>query len=246
MIVYPSLEVRQELCLPPQQSVVMHQQWRNLAFLHWKMEPEVVQRTLPEGLFVDTFEGAAWVALVPFEMRGIRPRFCPPVPGVSDFLELNVRTYVHDARGRPGAWFYSLDCNQALAVWVARTVFHLPYHKAVMGTGVDADGWVEYNACRRGDGVLSGFRYRFGREQRQAEAGGLDFFLVERYLLFSQTPRGLRTGRVHHRPYPVVDLELGAWDERLLGLAGLPLPGRMPDHVCGSPSVEVKVFPLMG
>jgi uncharacterized protein YqjF (DUF2071 family) len=139
---FPTLESRIAVRELPARAHVMHQRWESLLFLHWRWDAAEIQRTLPPGLFVDTFQGDAWLAIVPFYMRGIRPRFCPPVPGISDFLELNVRTYVHDEQGRPGVWFYSLDCNQPLAVWTARTFFHLPYQHARMWAEI-SDGCID-------------------------------------------------------------------------------------------------------
>lgn len=222
----------------------MHQRWEQLLFLHWTFDPPVIQATLPPGLTVDTFDGKAWVATVPFLMRGIRPRFSPAVPGISDFLELNLRTYVHDEQGRPGVWFYSLDCNQPLAVWTARTLFHLPYQHARMTAMNIADRGLVYTSQRAQDPHVSRFEYRLATGFHEAEPGSLEFFLAERYLLFSQTPRGLRMGRVHHRPYPLAEAAVTRWDTRLFTLAGLPEPQRPPDHVIGSAGVQVRVFPL--
>jgi uncharacterized protein len=87
--------------------VVMRQQWMELAYFHWAYEPEIVQRLLPPGLTVDTFEGQAWVGLIPFEMRRIRLGPTPTVPWLGSFTEINVRTYVRDAAGRCGVWFFS-------------------------------------------------------------------------------------------------------------------------------------------
>ena len=233
-----TLDVRQQ----PQRSPVMYQRWEKLAFLHWRWAPEIIQRTLPAGLTVDTFEGDAWLAIVPFFMRGIRPRFCPPVPGISDFLELNVRTYVRDAQGRHGVWFYSLDCDQPLAVCTARTFFHLPYQHARM-SAPQSEGWIDYHCQRRGESP-SRLRYRLNAQTRLAEPGTLEFFLAERYLLLSQTPRGLRCGQVHHTPYPLADVELDTWDVNPLLQAGFDNPNRPPDHLIGSPGVDVKVYAL--
>jgi len=240
----PSLDQRLLLREEPRLPVIMHQRWEDLAFLHWAYDPALIQKTLPPGLTVDTFDGKAWVAIVPFLMRGIRPRFCPPVPGISDFLELNLRTYVHDAQGRPGVWFYSLDCDQALAVWTARTLFHLPYQNAMMRVNRAVDGSWTYTSQRVGDPQTSSFRYRIDAETHEAEPGSLEFFLAERYLLFSQTPHGLRMGQVHHRPYPLAKVTLQEWDTRLFTLNGLPEPDRAPDHVIGSAGVRVQVYPL--
>lgn len=227
----------------PKRPHVMLQRWEQLLFLHWRQDADEIQRTLPPGLFVDTFEGDAWLAIVPFFMQGIRWRFTPAVPGISNFLEMNVRTYVHDGRGRHGVWFYSLDCNQPLAVWTARAFFHLPYHHARMSATV-GDGWVDYICHRRNEESESSFRYAIKSSTHLAEPGTLEFFLAERYLLFSQSPGGIRCGRVHHAPYPLADAELEAWDSLALRQAGLVQPGRPPDHVMGSPGVDVRVYPL--
>ena len=80
----------------------MYQQWRDLLFLHWEYSAAAIQATLPDGLFVDSFDGKAYLGVVPFFMRNIRPRFLPAVPGISNVMELNLRTYVHDPAGVPG------------------------------------------------------------------------------------------------------------------------------------------------
>jgi uncharacterized protein len=128
----------------------MHHTWRDLLFLHWRFDPDVIQRTLAPGLTVDTFDGSAWVGIVPFQMRNIRPVFCPPLPGVSNFLELNVRTYAYDALGRPGVWFYSLDANCWPAVIGARWSYRLPYHWARMSfRREESTGRIHYTSRRR-------------------------------------------------------------------------------------------------
>ena len=100
----------------PQGFPVMRQRWSGLLFLHWPVEISLIQKRLPPGLHVDTFDGQAWLGVVPFFMQRVRPIGLPPVPWLSWFLELNVRTYVHDDAGNPGVWFFSLDCDQPVAV----------------------------------------------------------------------------------------------------------------------------------
>jgi len=239
----PTHEARVALRDRPTRAHVMHQRWESLLFLHWRRDAEKIQRTLPPGLYVDTYQGDAWLAIVPFYMLGIRPRFFPTMPGVSNFLELNVRTYVHDEQGRPGVWFYSLDCNQRLAVWTARTFFHLPYKNARMSAKW-SDGCIDYRCQRNGALAESRFRYRIAAESQLAEPGSLAFFLAERYLLFSQTPRGIRCGQVHHTPYPLAKASLETWDVNPLLLAGFTDPQRPPDHIIGSSGVDVAVYPL--
>ena len=132
MIQKPTLEQRLSAREGGVGSAVMYQRWSELLFLHWRWEVEDLQRRLPEGLHVDLHEGEAWLGVVPFFMDRVRPRFLPAVPWVSWFRELNVRTYVHDDEGRPGVWFFSLDCEQPVAVRLARWLFRLPYFDAAM------------------------------------------------------------------------------------------------------------------
>ncbi|HEY0384863.1 MAG TPA: DUF2071 domain-containing protein, partial [Pyrinomonadaceae bacterium] len=105
--------------------------WGKLLFMHWPIEARLLRPLIPQRLVIDTFDGSAWIGVVPFTMWGVRPTFVPPVPGLSQFHELNVRTYVH-LDGVPGVWFHSLDAASRLAVWGARTFFHLPYFNARM------------------------------------------------------------------------------------------------------------------
>lgn len=222
----------------------MFQTWSNLLFLHWRWDAEAIQRRLPAGLTVDTFDGSAWLGIVPFFMRNIRPRFCPCVPWIGNFLELNVRTYVFDEHGRPGVWFFSLDCNQPIAVWMARTFFHLPYQHSRMKARFPSDGAVDYTNHRKGHNKTSRFCYKLAETTTTADPGSLEFFLLERYLLFTSAPRGVLCGQVHHAPYPVTSAKVSAWDTHVLHLNDFTEPTRQPDHICGSPSVDVSIFPL--
>ena len=236
----------------PPGRAVMHQTWRDLLFLHWRVEPSVIQRTLPQGLTVDTFDGSAWVGVVPFYMRSVRPWWSPSVPGISNFLELNLRTYAVGPDGRPGVWFYSLDANQWLAVKVARALYRLPYFHAEMEATSRRerrdlpDGFVDYRSRRRGTSGDQACRYRYRgvRAEREAEPGTLEFYLVERYLLFAARGGRLYSGRVWHTPYPVRDAEVAAGDDTLFALNRLARPSRPADHAVYSRGVEVEVFPL--
>lgn len=224
----------------------MRQRWEQLLFLHWSWPCAQVQRTLPAGLTVDPWGNRAWIGIVPFFMRQVRPRCLPAVPGVSDFLELNLRTYVRDEHGRTGVWFYSLDANHWLAVKIARRMFHLPYEHARMSASVARDGAVSYRSQRRGDGVESSFQWQPTGVAHEAVVGSLEFFLVERYRLFAPDGchRGLLTGRVAHAPYRIAPASVGAWDGRSFALAGFEPPQRNPDHSCVARAVDVSVWPL--
>src|SRR4029079_6984491 len=121
------------------------QRWRTLLFLHWEVPAEAIAALIPEGLSVDTFEGRAYIGVVPFTMRDVSPWWSPSVPGISNFHELNVRTYVHKGGENPGVWFFSLDAASSIAVIAARAGWHLPYHRASMELEV-AEPCVEYRS----------------------------------------------------------------------------------------------------
>ncbi len=229
----------------PAGQVVGRQRWNHLLFAHWKVDPKLVQATLPRGLSVDTFAGAAYLGIVPFSMERVRPAWLPPLPWVSWFLELNVRTYVHDASGRPGVWFYSLDCNRALAVAIARRFFHLPYLNARMAASV-RDGAIHYE-CQRRDVAARPCRYAWtpGAESATVAAGSLEFFLVERYLLFAADPAGrLYSGRVHHAPYLINSPTVSEFSVEPARQAGFRLDGE-PASLLAALPVDVSVFPLV-
>ncbi len=247
----PTDEQREALRRPPEDSPVMFQTWRHLLFLHWTWDPAAIQATLPRGLFVDTFAGAAHLGVVPFWMDRVRPRFLPPVPGLSWFLELNLRTYVHTADGTPGVWFYSLDCNNPVAVTLARRLFSLPYvharqsgaRPAASSPGAEA----RFRSRRHGASLENRFAYGAapGGEPAPAALGTLEYFLAERYLLFASRPDGtLFSGRVWHEPYALAPARVGEAVTTLFEDNGFPAPGRPADHAMVSPGVKVRVHGL--
>jgi uncharacterized protein len=222
----------------------MYQRWEHLGFLHWHYDIDRVQATLPPGLTVDPWNGSAWLGVVPLFMRDVRPRFVPAVPAISDFLELNLRTYVYDAMGRPGLYFYSLDCDQPLAVEVARRLLHLRYEHATMQAAAGADGWVNFESRRTGGARQDAFRYRGFGPATEAQPDTIDFFLLERYRLFTSDGSGeqLNSVRVCHAPYRIRAAEVTAWGDAVLELAGFEPPGRDPDHQCVAEVGEVETF----
>src|SRR6267154_1075488 len=132
---------------------IMAQSWHDLLFAHWPVDAAMLRSHIPADLAIDTFDGQAWLGIIPFSMTGVRLRWTPPVPGLSAFPELNVRTYV-TGQGKPGVWFFSLDAASALAVAAARLSFHLPYFRARMQC-TQADGWIKYESHRTHRGAPS-------------------------------------------------------------------------------------------
>ena len=215
---------------PSRLSPVMFQRWMHLLFLHWPTPPDLVQMTLPEGLLVDSFDGHAWLGIVPFFMRDVRPAGFISVPGISNFLELNLRTYVRDVLGRPGIWFYSLDANQMLAVCLARAAFALPYEFADMRATV-SDGEIDYRSHRLGSGIPLHYRYRPTEKLGEARFGTLGFFLIGRYRLFARRGNKLFTGQVHHSPYQLHKVAVAEADPELFAMNGFETPEIGRAHV---------------
>jgi uncharacterized protein len=218
----------------------MHQNWRRLLFLHWAWDAAAVQATLPPGLTVETCDGRAWLGVISFKMESVRPRFCPAIPGISDFPELNVRTYVRDQQGRSGVWFYSLDCAQPLAVWTARTFFGLPYFHAQMSEQVAER--IFYRCRREGFSEVADFEYRGLGEVRRANRETIEEFLVERYRLFAARRGRLLTGEVWHEPYLLQEADVERWSVAPLKQAGFDPESRPPDHAIFSPGVDTRIF----
>ncbi|WP_437736622.1 YqjF family protein [Sorangium sp. So ce1335] len=221
------------------------QRWRELLFLHWETPVAALRAVVPPGLTLDTFEGRAYVGVVAFTMRDVTPWWSPSVPGISNFHELNVRTYVHRDGRDPGVWFFSLDAAKAIAVMIARAGWHLPYHFASMD--IEARGGeVQYRSERRWPGPVPArfeARYRVGEPIGTAAPGTFEHFLAERYLLFAAHRGELRVGQVHHAPYPLHRAEVSHVEESVVAAAGLPATEGAP-HVLYSPGVDVDIFAL--
>lgn len=206
---------------------IMRQSWYDVLFAHWPVAPETLRPVVPPTLPLDLFDGRAWVGIVPFLVGDARPRALPGVPGASEFLELNMRTYV-TLEGKPGVYFFSLDAASALAVLGARTLYRLNYFEAVMSS-TDEAGWIRYRSQRKGSGAAFDARYHGTGDVVTADPGTLDYFLTERYCLYS-TGREDRVWRVdiQHAPWPLQRAECELAHESVSAAAGIVLPAVPP------------------
>ncbi len=219
---------------------IMLHRWERLTFLHWSFDPTDVQRLLPPGLTVESFDGAAWVGLVPFFMRVATPAGRGG-GWASNFCETNVRTYVHDRDGRSGIWFFSLDAARLGAVVVARTTYRLPYFWSRMRL-LERAGEIEYRCGRRWPGprAASRVRVRVGEAFADDELHELDHFLTARWVLFSGSGGRRRFARACHGPWPLHRADALQVEDGLVAAAGLPVPAGTP-LVHYSPGVDVRI-----
>ncbi|HEY4817139.1 MAG TPA: DUF2071 domain-containing protein [Candidatus Acidoferrum sp.] len=208
----------------------MAQSWHDLLFAHWPVDVAILRPHVPAKLEIDTFEGRAWVGVVPFSMTGVRLRWTPSLPWLSAFPEVNVRTYV-TTQDRPGVWFFSLDAANVLAVVAARLSFHLPYFHARMRCE-EAEGWIRYASQRSHRGAPAADfagRYRGAGEFFEPQRGTLAHFLTERYCLYSAASKGrVYRGEIHHPPWLLQPAEAHLMQNSMAEAAELFLPDELP------------------
>lgn len=215
----------------------MRQEWNDLVFLHWEISSEELRPHLPPGVEIDLYGGTAWIGVVPFDMKGVTRRGFPAPRWLSDFPEINVRTYV-TLGGKPGVWFFSLDVPSRLAVWGARKFYHLPYFHAAMT--VRREGEHVHYAHRRGEKV---FRATY-RPLEKIESGPDSFatWATERYCLYAADRKGqLYRGGVHHPRWPLHRAEIEMAENTML--KGWKT-GSMHPSVLFSRHLPVVVWPL--
>lgn len=225
---------------------ISHQNWRDLLFVHWKVDKDEIQKTLPPGLFVDTFQNDAYLSVVFFNIENGSPSYFPAIPGLSNFTEINVRTYVYDENGNRGVWFYSLDINSFLASRIAYLFFSLPYYfgnftKQILNEMITIKG-------QRFDKPPLSYSVTFQPSKENdyfAKESTLEFFLLERYALFTYHRNHLNMLCVKHTPYPlkgvkILNLQPPTWEPYTFQLNKAE-----PDLFHYSPEVDVDIFCLV-
>jgi len=214
----------------PHKPWVMSMQWHHLLFMHWAVPADALREYIPPALSIDTYDGTAWLGIVPFRMAGTRPRIFPALPWLSAFPELNVRTYV-TIDSKPGVWFFSLDAGNPIAVEGARDFFHLNYYNARMRCESDGDS-MHYQSTRthRGaPGAGLAMRYRPAGPAYRAEPGTLEHWLTERYCLYSANRHGtIWRCQIHHLPWPLQPAEAEIEANTMTAPIGLRLPETRP------------------
>jgi uncharacterized protein YqjF (DUF2071 family) len=209
---------------------IMAQTWHDLLFAHWPVPPADLRPLIPARLEIDTFDGHAWVAVVPFRMSGVRLRATPSMPWISAFPELNARTYV-TIGGKSGVWFFSLDAANPVAVEIARAWFHLPYFWATMDF-VERDHTIHYSSRRKRPGsheAILRARYSPSGPAFSPKKASLEHFLTERYCLYTAGRCGsIVRGEIHHSPWQLQIAQAEFEENSMVEAAGVSLPKEKP------------------
>ena len=206
---------------------MMTQTWRDLLFAHWRVDPRQLCGRIPSSFQLDLFDGDAWVGVVPFRMTNVTARGVPALPGVSEFPELNVRTYVR-AGGKPGVYFFSLDAGSSLAVRAARTLLNLPYYKAAMRVSPNTGGFA-YHSRRNVDGSEFAGTYGPAGDVFTPVEGSLEYFLTERYCLYNLSHRGAPYRMdIHHPRWQLQPAHAQLEKNTMADASGLSLPHQQP------------------
>ena len=236
---------------------VMRQTWHDLLFAHWPIPVEVMRPHIPPQLELDTFDGMAWIAVVPFRMSGVTPRGFPDVPWLSAFPELNVRTYVKapappgvdPAVNKPGVLFFSLEAANPVAVTIARQGFKLPYFNAQMSLNYQSDqvdapiDYVSHRTHRNAPSADFVGTYGPTGAPYQSQRGTLENWLTERYCLYTTHNEKLYRGEIHHLPWPLQPASAQISVNTMTEAAGIKLPA-IPPILHFSRLLKVIVWPL--
>jgi uncharacterized protein len=213
----------------PNRPWIMKQSWHDLLFAHWEIDVQILKPLIPNSLDIDTYNGKTWIGVVPFHMSGIRLRFLPEIPYTSKFPEINVRTYVTYKGKKPGVFFLSLDAANLIAVKTARQFFRLPYYYAEMMLKKEG-GSVRYDSKRleTSDSFIFRGKYAPVSEQYEASRDTLDYWLTERYCLYTTHNNRLYRGEINHKPWKLQHARAEIDANSMVSIQGYEIPNTPP------------------
>ena len=237
--------VRQDGHLPfpmPDRPFAISQEWRELTFMHWKVDPERLKPHLPDGLEIDLFNGEAYVGVIPFVMKNVRPRGFPSVPGISTFAEFNVRTYVIKD-GQAGVFFLTLDAKSLVTCFYAPRAYGLPYRYAKAKVKYEGES-LQWRSRRSSDGAeLIGSTSNKGPLQ-SSDSNTLEHYFFERYCLYTEHQGCIRRAYVYHQPWSFTEAEVNLESNTLLESYNMGLDALSPDLIHYSQGLLVKTWPI--
>ncbi len=209
-----------------------YQEWNQALFLHYRVPLELLRQLVPGRLHIDTFENEAYISIVAFTMQKIRPRLLPAVAFVSDFAEINVRTYINNNE-KQGVYFLNIEAEKWLSAFLAKKLSGLPYEKAAMQQTENSFSSVNKKKNFR-------FNAEFKLCDQPAPKTPLDLWLTERYCLYLEQGQNLYRYDIHHKEWGLrsVDLTALAVDYKI---GSLHISGP-PDYINYSDGVQVVAW----
>jgi uncharacterized protein YqjF (DUF2071 family) len=239
--------------LPPDANWLLSQSWDDLLLAHFAMDPPTLRRLVPDALTLDLYDGVAWLTISPFCTSHMRPSGIPPLPGISYFPQLNLRTYV-TMQGKPGVFYFSVDAANLSAVWFARVFYRMQYWHAgiqISGGTIRArrprERTIHFRSSRlHGPATVHGpatldVMYSPEDEAERARPGSLDEFLTERYCVYSWNRRKYYRTEVHHQPWPLQRTSIEIRANSIAEPFGFTLPVK-PDVCHFSRSLKMLVW----
>jgi len=226
----------------PERKCTLYQNWKNLTFMHWKVDAKALQPHIPEGLEIDFFNGDTYIGAIPFIMEKVRPRGLPWVPFISTFGEFNIRAYV-TKDGIPGVLFLTLDAQSRVTCFHAPRSYGLPYRYAKCHVDVESEEHYSWSSRRKNGGQsLIGTTKKAGPDERAAE-GSLEYFLFERYSLYTWHNGVLKRAYTHHLPWKYSVAEVEVESNTLLESFHLGIKDSLrPEYIHMSSGVEVQTW----
>ncbi len=209
-----------------------YQEWNNVIFLHWEVKESELEMFIPDNIEIDYFNGTTWVSLVAFTMQKTRPRNLPYLPPISNFHEINIRTYVK-YKGKSGVYFLSIEANSKISCWLARKMSNLPYRFSQMGR-------MHNSFTSRNEESKYRLNLNYSIEQKMSDKSDLDNWLTERYALFQDTKNGINTFDIHHMEWPIFNVKLNQIDIHYQHLSNLI--NLNPNKYHYSPGVQILAW----
>jgi uncharacterized protein YqjF (DUF2071 family) len=216
----------------PSESWKYYQEWNNAVFLHWEVDLEVLQQLVPDQLEIDLYNGAPWVSIVAFTMEKIRPRYFPSVSFISNFDELNIRTYVRYG-GKTGVYFLSIEAGSFLSCRFAKLMSGLPYRYSKIERSEK-----EFRCLNSKNNDTFEIDFSIGKMIENKST--LDNWLTERYALFQDAKKNINQFEIHHLKWPLHDLSINKLEINNSKFDSL-INGK-PHRVHYSPGVKVLAW----
>ncbi|MCP9768542.1 DUF2071 domain-containing protein [Lacihabitans sp. LS3-19] len=216
----------------PKESWRFYQEWNEAVFFHWKVEVDILQKYIPNGLEIDLFEGQAWVSLVVFKMEKIRPKGFPAFSPISNFDEINIRTYVKSGN-KTGVYFLSIEASSRISCFIARKISELPYR---------------FSNIKRSFGKIhsvnntfeESLKIEYQLSENVNEKSDLDKWLTERYALFQDADLKINSFDIHHLEWPLKAIEVSYFKLNYNRFENLI--GNTPDKIQYSKGVKVLAW----